>query len=758
MLSTKYALLTWMEIIKMRNRKIYGLPLILILTPFADVFGDVVYVATDGEDVSAAGTEQRPFRTIQFAVNQVGHGDNTIYVRGGVYRERVEIRTGGVADGSLKLFAYSGEYPVIKASDLVKIGWEPACEYVIGTSCSQNIWRIAWPPSPLPATADPNHDYKPPQQVFLNNTTPLDQIGRRSSHYEDPANPLHYYEQDGTSLDDLRESSFYYNETSKLLYIWLPSGRSPVVDDIEVSARLRTLFNYEDYLHIRGLGFWHANASYTVQFGESVDLGDNSVIEYCDIQWNDFGGLKVRENNVVRYCNISHNGAVGININGMQSMTGYNFEIYNNEITGNNYRLFNPSWHAGGIKATTKANGTIKNNVISGNLGTGIWYDGCNNGLPFYIAGNYVYSNRASYNGRQQGEGIHIEISDNAQVINNVIKDHDVRGIYLSASNNALVANNTVAHNKGIWGSIEMNGLPRSKPDGTPYTLRDNRIVNNIIYDTGAGMSPLTPDLKVRKNNTCVQTSAPCAGPDYPPYGDNDWIVSGNVSDYNIIYRANDPWRKFLLKFVGDNTLYSDVSSESSQQDWTVASGGWDSHSHFANPEFAVMDSDQYILAPSSIAVDAGALLAEVTNDKGGIPRPQGTSHDIGAYELPDGDSDGYLAPEDCNDSDATIHPSALEIPNDGRDQDCAGGDSTIVVKFAIFKSSANDFTVEATYDGATKDGERLSIAGYNSMFWNNETPPPAWRLEQTGISQKPQSIYITGPGGTILYTDIAAE
>lgn len=43
-----------------------------------------------------------------------------------------------------------------------------------------------------------------------------------------------------------------------------------------------------------------------------------------------------------------------------------------------------------------------------------------------------------------------------------------------------------------------------------------------------------------------------------------------------------------------------------------------------------------------------------------------------------DADGDGYLPPADCNDSNASIHPGAYDIPGDGIDQDCDGQDAQV--------------------------------------------------------------------------------
>lgn len=40
-----------------------------------------------------------------------------------------------------------------------------------------------------------------------------------------------------------------------------------------------------------------------------------------------------------------------------------------------------------------------------------------------------------------------------------------------------------------------------------------------------------------------------------------------------------------------------------------------------------------------------------------------------------DSDGDGYQSSEDCDDSDATVHPNADDPEGDGNDTDCDGVD-----------------------------------------------------------------------------------
>ena len=43
---------------------------------------------------------------------------------------------------------------------------------------------------------------------------------------------------------------------------------------------------------------------------------------------------------------------------------------------------------------------------------------------------------------------------------------------------------------------------------------------------------------------------------------------------------------------------------------------------------------------------------------------------------LPDADGDGSPVNLDCDDGNAAIHPGATDVPGDGIDQDCLGGDA----------------------------------------------------------------------------------
>lgn len=65
----------------------------------------------------------------------------------------------------------------------------------------------------------------------------------------------------------------------------------------------------------------------------------------------------------------------------------------------------------------------------------------------------------------------------------------------------------------------------------------------------------------------------------------------------------------------------------------------------FVSAPATVPASPNFALTAQSPAVDAGLPLAAVTMDLGGTPRPQGSAHDIGAYEFSVADAAAPASP-----------------------------------------------------------------------------------------------------------------
>ena len=82
------------------------------------VIGIAFYVSTTGND-SNPGTILSPWRTIQHAANSVQAGD-TVYVRGGVYNESVNISASGSATaGPITFQTFPGENAIVDGTGLV---------------------------------------------------------------------------------------------------------------------------------------------------------------------------------------------------------------------------------------------------------------------------------------------------------------------------------------------------------------------------------------------------------------------------------------------------------------------------------------------------------------------------------------------------------------------------------------------------------------------------------------------------------------
>ena len=200
-----------------------------------------------------------------------------------------------------------------------------------------------------------------------------------------------------------------------------------------------------------------------------------------------------------------------------------------------------------------------------------------------------IYGNILYENGLGGGAAINLDGAQGAFIYNNLLYENHASGIALfqqdaaQPSINAVIVHNTIINaSNARWCILAVNGSSGAQ------------VFNNIIINQHPwkGSIALDPD-----------------------------AVPGFNSDYNILVNS--------LSKVGDGTSVT-LS--------TWQSYGYDAHSFLAAPLAAIFiapGSADYHLLDNSQAVNAGngATAFGVNEDIEGTTRPQGSEHDMGAYE-----------------------------------------------------------------------------------------------------------------------------
>ena len=115
-----------------------------------------------------------------------------------------------------------------------------------------------------------------------------------------------------------------------------------------------------------------------------------------------------------------------------------------------------------------------------------------------------------------------------------------------------------------------------------------------------------------------------------------------------------------------------------------------------------------------------------------------------GGTQLFDNDGDGFMSDLDCNDNDASINPGAVEIKDDGIDQNCNGYDLTIDIVEAQYNIKRDKLSVTAT--SALGKSANLELDGYGAMKWSNKNA--SWSITVRSIGGNPGSVAVVGVEG----------
>ena len=233
--------------------------------------------------------------------------------------------------------------------------------------------------------------------------------------------------------------------------------------------------------------------------------------------------------------------------------------------------------------------------------------------------------------------------------------------------------------------------------------------------------------------------------------------------------------------FVSGKTASSTIVSFSNIQGGFPGIGNLD-----LDPLFVNSANDDYHLTPMSPVINAGTNDPPLpATDLDGEPRIMGGTVDMGAYELGicsaaeeiDNDGDGYtVCGGDCNDSDGSVYPSAVEVCGDGIDNNCNGAvdegcGTANTAPVASFGASCTALSCNFTDTSTGSDG---SIASWSWSFGDgntasNQDPSHTFATAGTynvtltvtdnaGATSGPasQSVTVSEPAGDLAVTSIS--
>lgn len=401
----------------------------------------------------APGTADRPWKTFAKAAESAGPGD-VIVIRGGVYRERVLVKTSGTAEAPIRFEAAPGEHVVVTGADRLG-GWRKSED-------ARPIYSVAWPHRFIGWNRSMTH--------------PDDEYHRIIGRCEQVAVDGYLLRQ-VLDAGQLAPGAFFVDVTNKVLLAWDAGGRDLDKTDVEASVRQELLRVEGDYVQLRGWRFRYA--ANMAQHGAVVLAGRHDLMEDCAIEsMNASGASFVGEDAVVRRCVFRDNGQLGFGAGRAHRLLFTECLVENNNTKG-----FNRGWEAGGNKLALCRDAVLERSRFVRNRGNGIWFD----------IGNTNCTVRQCLIADNEDAGIFYEISFGLRARDNVIVGNGFAatpgawgaqaGISLSSSPGSEIERNLIAGNREGFNFREQTRTTRTIEDRTerPVWNHDEFIRRNLI-------------------------------------------------------------------------------------------------------------------------------------------------------------------------------------------------------------------------------------------------------------------------------------
>lgn len=279
---------------------------------------------------------------------------------------------------------------------------------------------------------------------------------------------------------------------------------------------------------------------------------------------------------------------------------GNTVQIVNNSFSGSGY-----AWDAIGASGSNILLEGNKCDINGNTVGT--------QGHCYYISDGSDITIRNNLAKGMTGYGIHVFDQRRSEdrpgferLINNVIIEGNVvshsqqrSGIILAAYDHARIEN-VIIRNNVLFDNAHSGIF-------IPGIASNVKIYNNTLFGNGEtalliyGMTSDVTKVEI-KNNIFDRTNSKSS---------NAYHVSNEKGNTSLVLQNNLYWPKPLRldKLSDSSAVIGDP--------------------HFVNPK-----EENFHILPGSAAIDKGIPLSDVSHDKDGIKRPQGTAFDLGAFEF----------------------------------------------------------------------------------------------------------------------------
>jgi len=529
------------------------LGLSFVLSPQQTAFGqgNRFYVAANGNN-SNPGTKDRPWKTIQKAANTVIAGD-TVYVRGGTYREEVTIqKSGSNSGGYIRFRNFPGETPVIDGSQFA-------------SNTSHHGFNIQ----------DKHHiiiegfeitGFKSSGQY---NGAHGIRVGGSSSYIHLRNNHIHHIESDANTGADAHGIAVYGTSNSRSHHIYIQDNEIDHMklgwsESVTIAGNVERFYVQRNIVHDNdNIGIDVIGGSPWIEDNHGV-LPENNVARIGWVMDNKVYNIDSCDNPAYRHqdSNTIEPIAPGIYVDG-----GRNVVISRNQVFDSNVGVSLGSEIPGHVTENVKFhNNFVHNNHRAGLIlgGAGAGNGGSRNNT---IVHNTFYGNDTREYKCDNIKGstdFHLfsELGLQSQVQNNVIKNN----IFYSARNNRLI-NHWQSNAVGNVVDNNMYFAPTGA-NGTEFRWNNQGFSSFSEYQTRAGkdqhsrfinpklMNPSAGDLHLQRNSPAINSAATLSQRGSEDYDLQSRVIGTSADIGADEYRTSDCLKtvyRYWNETIGDH-------------------------------------------------------------------------------------------------------------------------------------------------------------------------------------------------------------